>query len=93
MNSKVYVEWREKLNKSVVEYRGSIVSRHDTQDEAEEWRKRHYAGAWSRGRTRTGSRELPAGGESWRVRTSNRHSIVLHPGLKYALESSHAALS
>jgi hypothetical protein len=42
MDSKLYIQWREKVGKWVVEYRGNVVSRHDTQEEAEQWKKSHY---------------------------------------------------
>jgi hypothetical protein len=42
MDSKLYIEWREKLGKWVVEYRGDIISRHDTKAEALRWKRLHY---------------------------------------------------
>jgi hypothetical protein len=42
MDSKLYIEWRERLKKLVVEYRGTILAQFDTQDEAREWKQRNY---------------------------------------------------
>ena len=42
MDSKLYIEWREKLGKWVIEYRGNVVSQHNTQLEAEQWKQTHY---------------------------------------------------
>lgn len=37
MDSKVYLEWRAKLNKWVVEYRGQIQAQFDTKAEGDAW--------------------------------------------------------
>lgn len=42
MDSKLYIEWRERLGKWVVEYRGNVVSQHNTQAEAEQWKRAQY---------------------------------------------------
>ena len=42
MDSKLYIEWRESLGMWVVKYRGSVISQHAVQDEAERWVKRNY---------------------------------------------------
>jgi hypothetical protein len=44
MDSKLYIEWRESLRMYVVKYRGSVISQHDVQDDAEQWVKRNYPG-------------------------------------------------
>jgi hypothetical protein len=42
MDSKLYIEWRERLGKWIVEYQGHVVSQHDTKAKAEEWVERSY---------------------------------------------------
>ncbi len=44
MDSKLYIEWRESFNKWIVKYQGNVISRHDIQEEAEQWVKTHYPG-------------------------------------------------
>lgn len=44
MDTKYYVEWRERIQKWVVEYRGSVQATFDTKEEAEEWGRRNFRG-------------------------------------------------
>jgi hypothetical protein len=44
MDTKYYVEWRERIQKWVVEYRGSIQGKFDTKEQAENWGKRNFPG-------------------------------------------------
>jgi hypothetical protein len=44
MDTKYYVEWRERIQKWVVEYRGSVQATFDTKQEAEDWGKRNFPG-------------------------------------------------
>jgi hypothetical protein len=42
MDSKLYIEWRKRLEKWVVEYRGQDLARFNAKGEAEEWVQRNY---------------------------------------------------
>jgi len=44
MDSKIYIEWRSREGKWVVENRGQILARFDTKLEAKKWVRRHYPG-------------------------------------------------
>jgi hypothetical protein len=44
MDSKIYIEWRAREEKWVVENRGQILARFDTKLEAKEWVRRQYPG-------------------------------------------------
>lgn len=44
MDTKLYIEWRGSLERWVVKYHGSVISQHDTQDDAEQWVRRTYPG-------------------------------------------------
>lgn len=42
MDSKLYIEWRERLRRWVVKYQGNVISQHKTQAQAEQWVLRYY---------------------------------------------------
>ena len=42
MDSKLYIEWRQKLEKWVVEYREQIQAQFDTKAEAVQWLRRNF---------------------------------------------------
>ncbi len=44
MDTKYYVEWRERIQKWVVEYRGDIKAKFGTKEEAEQWGRANYPG-------------------------------------------------
>jgi hypothetical protein len=42
MDTKVYLEWRAKLGKCVVEYRGQIKAQFDTKAEGDQWMRVNF---------------------------------------------------
>jgi len=44
MDSKIYIEWRARGEKWVVENRGQVLARFDTKLEAKAWVRHHYPG-------------------------------------------------
>jgi hypothetical protein len=44
MDTKYYIEWRERIRKWVVLYRCNVQATFDTKEEAEEWGRRNFAG-------------------------------------------------
>lgn len=44
MDTKYYVEWRERIQEWVVEYRGSVQAKFATKEEAEEWGRINFPG-------------------------------------------------
>jgi hypothetical protein len=42
MDSKVYLEWRAKLGKWVVEYRGQVQAQFDTKAQGEQWMRTNF---------------------------------------------------
>lgn len=42
MDTKVYLEWRAKLEKWVVEYRGQVQAQFDTKAEADQWMRASF---------------------------------------------------
>jgi hypothetical protein len=44
MDTKYYIDGRERIQKWLVEYRGNVQARFDTKEEAEEWRRLNFRG-------------------------------------------------
>jgi hypothetical protein len=42
MDTKLYIEWRNRLGEWHVKFQGAVVSKHQTQAEAEKWVRRYY---------------------------------------------------
>jgi hypothetical protein len=42
MDTKVYLEWRAKLGKWVVEYRGQVQAQFDTKAEGDQWMRANF---------------------------------------------------
>ena len=43
MDSKVYLEWRERLGKWVVEYRGQMGAQFDTKAQGDQWMRANFS--------------------------------------------------
>jgi hypothetical protein len=44
MDTKYYIEWREKIQRWAVAYQGNVQAKFNTKVEAEEWGRRNFSG-------------------------------------------------